>query len=390
MTTYRDESNADVVFVIDRVMHYHAVTLRSVERVLEKRGIRFAVLSAQDTREAVGRVAIRESVVNLHRRFRLTEKLVGGFQLRFQRDLVALLRTLQPRVLVSTCHSGTVSEWQALKWARRHGARTVAWQCGYEYNPGRVKRFVLGRFVPQFDFHLCYHTNAKHYAMQHGAAEEQTLVMHNTIDERAIVAGDADAARAALAQKHPELLGKKLVLYVGAVLEEKRLEQVFEALDRLARADTMFVLVGDGPHLAALKGRYAQRSDWLSTGSIVQGVGVYFDAAHAFVLPGTGGLAINEAMAHRVPVISGYADGSADDLVVDGVTGYRLRDDTPDELAEKLKRLLDDPATAQAMGLAGEQRIRGHLSFERFIDRVTGVLLAQHALAAGGAHRPLP
>ena len=366
-------------------MHYHRATLQEVERRLNLKGIGAIVLSARDGANAVGRVAESRPVVARHEYFRLSEIRVKSYQLRMQHELVSKLQRIAPKVVVSMSHSGTFSEWLMLRWARRHGVRTVAWQCGYEYNPGKLKRFVLGRFVPQFNFHLCYHTNAKHYALQHGASEQQALVMHNTIDERAIVAGDPERARDTLAQKHPELRGKKLVLYVGAVLEEKRLERVFDALDLLKRPDTMFVVVGDGPHLAALKARYGQRSDWLSTGSIVQGVGVYFDAAHVFVLPGTGGLAINEAMAHGVPVVSGYADGSADDLVVDGVTGYRLQDDTAEELASKLSQLLGDPAAARAMGLEGERRIRGHLSFESFIDRVTGVLLAQHALAKGSS-----
>lgn len=370
-----------VVLVFDRVMHYHRATIQAIEHRLADQGIGLAVLSAQDSAGALGRVAETKPVVDRQRYFRLSEKRVGGYQLRMQHQLVRMLGRESPSVVVSMCHSGTLSEWLMLRWARRHGVRRVAWQCGYEYNPGRLKRWVLGHFVPQFDFHLCYHTNAKHYAMQHGASAQQTLVMHNTIDERAIVAGDPLQARDTLAQRHPSLRDKRLVLYVGAVLEEKKLEVVFEALARLQRADTMFVVVGDGPHLAALKARFADRSDWLSTGSIVQGVGVYFDAADVFVLPGTGGLAINEAMAHRVPVVSGYADGSADDLVVDGVTGYRLQGHAPEELADKLGALLADPAKARAMGLEGERRIRGQLSFESFIDRVTGVLLAQHALA---------
>lgn len=205
--------------------------------------------------------------------------------------------------------------------------------------------------------------------------------MHNTIDEQSIIAGNVNVARALLCCKHPELQGKKIVLYVGAVLSEKRLELVFDALAKLGRPDTAFLLVGDGPHLPILKAHYADRTDWVCTGSIIQGVGAYFDAADVFVLPGTGGLAINEAMAHCLPVISGYADGSADDLVVCGVTGFRLQQDSATELAERLNDLLSDPARAAAMGRAGEHRIRGHLSFKSFIHRVVNVLADQHAKA---------
>jgi len=371
-----------VMFVLDRVMHYHVGTMKAIEEALAQKGIRFSLASAVDAEGSVGRVALRDKVVRHHEHFRLSERRVGRFQLRHQHGLVKLVRRESPAVVLSVCHSGTISEWGLLLWAKRNGVRSVAWQCGFEYNPGRVKRVALSRFVPLFDFHLCYHTNARNYAVQHGASEQQTLVMHNTIDERAFEVGDKLQARAELIAKYPQLRDKKIVLYVGAILAEKRLELVFAALDRLARPDTAFVVVGDGPHLPVLKSRFAERSDWVSTGSIVKGVGPYFDAADVFVLPGTGGLAINEAMAHRLPVISSYADGSADDLVEDGVTGYRLRDETAAELADRLGALLSDPSRALAMGAEGERRIRGRFSFESFIERVVGVLEAQHAIAA--------
>lgn len=372
---------ADVAFVIDRVMHYHLDMLRTVEAALATRGLRLAVLSAHEAPGAVGRVATREQAVAQHRHFRLTERAVGPFTLRWQHGLAGMLRSMQPRVVVSSGHSGTATEWGLLHWARRVGARTVAWQCGYEYNPGRIKGMVLSRFVPLFDFHLCYHTNAQAYALRHGAREEQTRVMHNTIDESKIVPMDRAAARAALVRRWPQLGGKRLVLYVGAVLAEKRIEQILDALPLATLDDLFFVLVGDGPHLPALKARYAQRRDWLAAGRVVEGVGVFFDAADVFVLPGTGGLAINEAMAHRLPVIAGHADGSADDLVQDGRTGWRLRSARAADLAALLDRVLASPAQAAQLGQAGEQRIRGALSFRAFTGCVADTLAAQAALA---------
>ena len=119
-------SRADVVFVIDRVMHYHVDMLRSVEKGLAAHGLAFAVRSALDTAVAVGRVATREKVAADHRHFTLSEKLLGRFMLRYQHGLVDSLKALRPRVVVSTCHSGTVSEWMALHWARRAASRSTS------------------------------------------------------------------------------------------------------------------------------------------------------------------------------------------------------------------------------------------------------------------------
>jgi glycosyltransferase involved in cell wall biosynthesis len=294
--------------------------------------------------------------------------------IRYQHGLATKLAELKPAVVVTMCHSGTLSEWHILRLKRRLNFKLVAWQCGYEFNPGRLKRRVLGKFVPQFDHHLAYHTNAKHYAIEHGARADQVTVIHNTINESAIDCLPKETARNLLEQRYPELNGKKIVLYVGAVLEEKRLEIVFAALDILARPDLMFVLVGDGPHLDFIRQNYGQRDDLITTGRIVDGVGPYFDAADVFILPGTGGLAINEAMAHGLAVISGYADGSADDLVVDGKNGFRLQNVSADEIARCLHNSLSDPAVSRRMGEVGREMITGHFSFEHFIDRVIKVV----------------
>ena len=379
----RRESSG-VVLVIDRVMHYHAATMKAIESGLAAKGIKFSILSAQDSDAAVGRVALRDKVVGNHRHFRLTERRIGRFMLRFQHGLLGIVSPVNPAVVVSTCHSGTLSEWLLLLWAGRRGIRRVAWQCGYEYNPNVVKRFLLKRLIPLFDFHLCYHTNAQKYAIDYGAAQRQTLVMHNTIDESRIISEGRASAKLRLATEIPQIANKKVVLFVGAVLEEKRLDSIFHALDLLGDDSLFFMLVGDGPYLSVLKQRYSCRTDWLSTGSVIHGVAEYFDAADVFVLPGTGGLAINEAMAHRLPVISGYADGSADDLVLDGETGFRLQTDEPRELANKLRQLFADPQLSEAMGAKGEALVRGHLSFESFIGRVVSVLVTQHEMVKVG------
>ena len=106
-----------------------------------------------------------------------------------------------------------------------------------------------------------------------------------------------------------------------------------------------------------------------------------------YVLPGTGGLGLNEAMAHGLPMIAGYADGSADDLVVDGETGYRLRSESAGELAAFIAKLLDDPALARHMGSRGRERITGKFAFREFVQRVRTVLLDTIARTAGEADR---
>jgi glycosyltransferase involved in cell wall biosynthesis len=280
-------------------------------------------------------------------------------------------------------HSGTLEEWRLARLKRSLGFRLVAWQCGYEYNPGWLKDRVLSRFVPLFDHHLAYHTNAKRYAMRYGAAESQVTVMHNTIDERRIERLDRAEARRRLEARYPTLRGKAIVLSVGALMPEKRVDRVIDALDHAHDPRLGLLVVGDGSQRAPLEARCAGRPDVVFAGQIVDGVGPLFDGADMFVLPGTGGLALNEAMAHGLPLVSGYGDGSADDLVQDGVNGFRLRAETPAELADRLRTLADDAALRARMGAASRELITTRFSFERFARTVTGVI---DAMANGNGH----
>ena len=366
-----------VVFLFDRVMHYHRALFTRLEMELAQHGIELVLFSGREKSKTTGRVALTTPVVKNQIEFDLTEWPIGSFTLRYQKNVVKQIAALKPAIVVSMCHSGTFSEWHIASLKQQVDFKLIAWQCGYEFNPGKLKRWVLGRFVPRFDHHLAYHTNAKHYALAHGARPDQITVMHNTINEAAIQCIPKDAAQNLVKDKWPAVANKRIILYVGAVLEEKKLEVVFDALDLLNRKDVIFLMVGDGPHLPAIKRNFGGRTDFVSTGQIVDGVGPYFEAADVFILPGTGGLAINEAMAHSLAVVSGYADGSADDLVIDGKNGYRLKDGSAQEMAMRLGDVLNDPDKAAAMGVVGHQMIHGELSFARFIQRVVGVLTSE-------------
>jgi glycosyltransferase involved in cell wall biosynthesis len=372
-----------IVFLADHIRHYHRPILRAIEQHCKERGAAFTLMTAGTRRDIPGKATLASGVVDDHRQYPLFERQVFGFSVRHQAGVIDTIRRLRPSVIITMAHSGTLEEWRLAAVKRALGFRLVAWQCGYEYNPGWFKDRVLSRFVPQFDHHLAYHTNAKRYAMRYGAAESQVTVMHNTIDERRIERLDKAEARRRLEARHPALVGKTIVLYVGALVVEKRVDLVIDALDHAHDPRLAFLVVGDGFARPALQARCVDREDVIFAGQIVDGVGPYFDGADLLVLPGTGGLALNEAMAHGLPVVSGYADGSADDLVHDGVNGVRLREETAAELAGCLQWLAGDPALRECMGAASRALITTRFSFERFVRTVTGVI---DAMANGHGH----
>lgn len=364
------------VFIFDRVAHYHRELFKHLEEKLPQHGIELHLLSGETSSNATGRVGLKTKVVKNEAKYRFYEYKVRSFTLRRTTGVVEHILELRPDIVVCIGHVGNTTHWKLAKLKNKLGYRLVAWQCGYEYNPGAAKTSLLRRFVPKFDHHLAYHSNAKAYALQHGARSEQITLMHNTINEERIACIPKAQALAQVRAAHPEIGQRRILLFVGAVLAEKRVEMIVDALDLMQRKDVVLVVVGDGEHLPALKTYCQGRDDVVFTGSIIEGVGPYFDAAEVYLLPGTGGLGINEAMAHSLPIISGFADGSADDLVVDCENGYRLREGTPQELADRIERVIDDPELAERMGRASREWITGKFAFRAFIDRIVNALKA--------------
>ena len=365
-----------VLFIFDRVAHYHRELFKCLEAEMLRHGLVLHLLSGEANVNATGRVGLKGKVIESESKYRFYEYKLRSFTLRRASGVVERVVDLKPDIVVCMGHVGNLTHWQLTWLKNKFNYKLVAWQCGYEYNPSTAKAMLLRRFVPKFDHHLAYHSNAKAYALQHGSSPEQITLMHNTINEERIVCLPRVQARELVCAVHPEIGERRILLFVGAVLAEKRVEVIVAALDEMRRQDVVLVVVGDGEHLPVLKELCKGRDDVVFTGSIIDGVGPYFDAAEVYLLPGTGGLGINEAMAHSLPIIAAFADGSADDLVVDGENGYRLRKGTAQELADRIGRVIDNPVEATRMGKVSREWITGKYAFHKFVDRIVSSLSA--------------
>jgi glycosyltransferase involved in cell wall biosynthesis len=136
------------------------------------------------------------------------------------------------------------------------------------------------------------------------------------------------------------------VAFIGAMTEGKSVDLLIEAFSRLAKAnaDAELVLIGDGDD----RKRLERMVELLGLGSRIFFSGHRLDSiadllfdANVVVLPGLGGLAISDAMAHGLPVICHSGDGSELDLI-DGTNGRILNVMTPDFLFEELLSLSND------------------------------------------------
>jgi glycosyltransferase involved in cell wall biosynthesis len=147
-------------------------------------------------------------------------------------------------------------------------------------------------------------------------------------------------------------------MFSGQMIERKGLHMLIEAFRRIARLrdNVALLLLGDGPHRADYQSIVPSeiRSRVHFAGHIPQNeLPEHFAVADVFVFPSRHdgwGVVINEACAAALPVVTTHQTGAAYDLVEDGRSGFVLEHDDINGLADRLLRLIDDPALREKLG----------------------------------------
>ncbi len=99
---------------------------------------------------------------------------------------------------------------------------------------------------------------------------------------------------------------------------------------------------------------------------------------HSITDPATGDeeglpVAILEAMARSIPVVSTLHAGIPE-AVVEGVTGYLVKEGETRAMAERIVALAGDADLRHHMGMAGWERARDHFAWERERESLLGVM----------------
>ena len=253
-----------------------------------------------------GRAATTDEVVVPQRWVRNTQFRLGPFTIRWQHGALAAIRDYGPDVLIVLGIAGTLSNWPLLAWARWHKVPVIMWTCGWE--PQRPNSLAFGwkQTVGQFYFRaasrlLVYASKGRRYLTEvFGVAASSVDVCYKGIETDGLLAREANTLDQARDLRLREAGGDaEIVLFVGAMLTDKRLDLLIEAFVALrqARPQAQLWLVGDGPERARAEQQVASAGleGVRFLGRIVEGVDTYFAAADVVVLPGIGGVALNEA-----------------------------------------------------------------------------------------------
>ena len=287
--------------------------------------------------------------------------LPGHSYLLYQRGLLEWLERWNPDALIVEANPRHLSTPAGVRWMQARGRRVLGWGLGAPPTTGPLRELRRQRrreFLRRFDGLIAY--------SQRGAAEYEALGFPK---ERIFVAHNSVApAPSAPPAVRPEAVERPSLLYVGRLQRRKRLDLLLAACARLESRPRL-VIVGDGPEGADLKELAADIYPQAEFAGEHHGEALepYFSAADLFVLPGTGGLAVQEAMSHGLPVIVAQGDGTQDDLVRAG-SGWQVPPDDPEALLAALREALGDVPRLRRMGAEAYRITAEEINLEKMVE----------------------
>ena len=282
-------------------------------------------------------------------------------QMYWQTGIIEWLERHDPGVLITEANARYLSSRRARRWMRAKQRPVIGWGLGtmaLSRGMERVRGMGRKKFVNGFDALIAYSTRAADEYEQLGFNRERIFIAYNACTMRP---PGSMPERPAAFEDRPN------ILFVGRMVPGKRMDTLLEACAKLPDPIRPRVtLVGDGPERAAAEAvaREIYPDAEFPGGKFGDELAAYFNAADLFVLPGLGGLAIQQAMAHALPVVVADGDGTQFDLIREGRNGWHVTPGDTDQLARVLEEALSDVDALRARGAESWRVVREDINIE--------------------------
>jgi len=303
----------------------------------------------------------------------------GSLYLCYQQNLIQWLEYTNPDALILEANPRYLATPSAIKWMRVRNRPVIGWGLGAPHHMGFLQKNWM-RFLNKFDALIAY--------SQRGAADYSTL---GIAKEKIFVAPNAVALspKGEMPERPLRKEGELLItLFVGRLQERKRIDNLLRACAMLPdHQQPQLWIVGDGPSRQNLE-TLAQEV-YPSARFFGEKHGAELDhiwaEADLFALPGTGGLAVQEAMSHALPVIVAKGDGTQDDLVRTE-NGWQITSDNLDVLTATLADAISDIHRLRKMGAESWRIVAEEVNVEKMVEVFIEVLqeAAKKYLQASG------
>ncbi len=278
----------------------------------------------------------------------------------YQRGLAEWLAEWNPDALIIEANFRYLSSNAALSWMHLRGRPVIGWGLGAPIGRGPLSA-LRARFLRRFDAMIAYsQRGAEQYAACRIPAGK-IFVAPNAV---------APAPTHPLPTRADSFYPQPIVLFVGRLQPRKRIPSLLRACAALPeQLRPRLVIIGDGPERKNLEALAASTYPTAEFLGALHGPALapHFAAADLFALPGTGGLAVQEAMSYGLPVIVARGDGTQDDLVRPS-NGWQIPPDDDAALASTLREALSDVARLRRMGAESYRIVAEEINLEKMVD----------------------
>ncbi|NWF64385.1 MAG: glycosyltransferase [Chloroflexi bacterium] len=280
--------------------------------------------------------------------------LLGGpLYFCYQHGFINWLEEWDPDALIMEANPRYLASPSAVSWMRKRGRRVLGWGLGAPKQSGLWKRFIH-----QFDGMIAYsQRGAEEYAAL-GFPREKIFVAYNSVSARPERVPD----------HRPQTIDRVTILFVGRLQARKRVDSLLRACAEM-ESKPHLLIVGDGPERAALETLAKETYPSAKFLGAKHGAELkpYFQQADLFILPGTGGLAVQEAMSYGLPVIVAKGDGTQDDLVREK-NGWQIEPENYGALVSTMKDALSDIARLREMGEESFRIVSEEINIEKMAE----------------------
>lgn len=359
----------NVLIVQETVKHYRAPFFEALHDRLLPQGVKIRVAYGrprQDHQKMRDLVPLREDIgVVVRTTWLLREKLLYmaiGREVA-KADLVIAEQAVKylwnvPLVLGSMLGLVRLGQW-GHGWNRTKSTGLAEW----------LKRKVVRRC----DWWFAYTPGTADFVIKNGMPADRVTVTWNALDGTPLqeaIHGTTEGDLAALRAEYGIPADAKVGIYAGGLYGMKRLPMLLDAaaLVKARVPDFHLLILGDGPEGDAVRARAAE-ADWIHT------LGPTFGdrkahclrLADVFLCPGTMGLAVLDAFAGAIPILTTdiVGHGPEEEYLEHGVNGLRTVPDT-DVFGRAVADLLNDPARLGAMQAAAA-KAAGEYTMERMV-----------------------
>lgn len=283
----------------------------------------------------------------------------------------SLLSVVDSSFDVLLIHTGyyRVSSLLAVLGAKIHGVPVLLHGTGHEhalpFHLAVAKQVYVRTFLSGVNRVMADCTANKRYYQQYGVPPENITIMPAAVDNerfRGVREAIDDAELSSLRDELDIPDSDTIVLYVGKLIERKRVRDLVRAFSRLpSDIDASLVIVGDGVERESLR----DLSQEYGLDRIVfagfrdqRELPLFYEMGDMFVLPSRydpSPKVLNESMLFELPIITTDGVGSAEDLVENNGDIYPAGD--IEALTDLLRRYLNGDIELETRGRRSEEII---------------------------------